>query len=52
MSLMAELEAADWYNQPVDACNERELKAILAHNRLPRTLCGSGQVTANPKQVL
>ena len=32
-SLMEELEAVDWYNQRVDACKDRELKAILAHNR-------------------
>jgi len=32
-SLMEELEAIDWYNQRVDACQEPELKAILAHNR-------------------
>ncbi len=32
-SLMEELEAIDWYNQRVDACQDSELKAILAHNR-------------------
>ena len=32
-SLMEELEAVDWYNQRVDACKDRVLKAILAHNR-------------------
>ena len=32
-SLMEELEAIDWYNQRVDACENSELKAILAHNR-------------------
>lgn len=32
-SLMEELEAVDWYNQRVDACKDRELKAILEHNR-------------------
>lgn len=32
-SLMEELEAVDWYNQRVDACENIELKAILAHNR-------------------
>ena len=32
-SLMEELEAVDWYNQRVDACDDPELKAILAHNR-------------------
>ncbi len=33
VSLMEELEAVDWYNQRVDACQDDELKAILAHNR-------------------
>lgn len=33
ISLMEELEAVDWYNQRVDACQDRELKGILAHNR-------------------
>jgi len=33
VSLMEELEAVDWYNQRVDACNDDELRAILAHNR-------------------
>jgi len=33
ISLMEELEAVDWYNQRVDACSDRELKAILKHNR-------------------
>lgn len=32
-SLMEELEAVDWYNQRVDACQDKELRAILAHNR-------------------
>ncbi|WP_207061885.1 encapsulin-associated ferritin-like protein [Motiliproteus sp. SC1-56] len=32
-SLMEELEAADWYNQRVDAAKDDELKGILAHNR-------------------
>ena len=32
-SLMEELEAVDWYNQRVDACQDKDLKAILAHNR-------------------
>jgi len=32
-SLMEELEAVDWYNQRVDACQDPELRAILAHNR-------------------
>ncbi len=33
VSLMEELEAVDWYNQRVDACTDKELKAILEHNR-------------------
>ncbi len=33
ISLMEELEAVDWYNQRVDACKDKELKAILEHNR-------------------
>jgi ferritin-like protein len=33
LSLMEELEAVDWYNQRMDACNDPDLKAILAHNR-------------------
>ncbi|OGT53434.1 MAG: ferritin [Gammaproteobacteria bacterium RIFCSPHIGHO2_12_FULL_42_13] len=32
-SLMEELEAIDWYNQRVDACQDHELKKILEHNR-------------------
>jgi uncharacterized protein len=32
-SLMEELEAVDWYNQRIDACNCPELRAILVHNR-------------------
>lgn len=32
-SLMEELEAVDWYNQRVDACEDKELAEILAHNR-------------------
>ena len=33
ISLMEELEAIDWYGQRVDACKDKELKAILEHNR-------------------
>jgi len=33
VSLMEELEAVDWYNQRVDTCKDKELEAILAHNR-------------------
>lgn len=33
ISLIEELEAVDWYNQRVDACEDHELRAILAHNR-------------------
>ncbi len=32
-SLMEELEAVDWYSQRVDATDDPELKAVLAHNR-------------------
>lgn len=33
VSLLEELEAIDWYQQRADACRNKELKAILAHNR-------------------
>lgn len=33
ISLMEELEAIDWYNQRIDVCKDRELAAILKHNR-------------------
>jgi hypothetical protein len=33
VSLIEELEAVDWYNQRVDACEDAELRDILAHNR-------------------
>ena len=33
MSLREELEAIDWYQQRVDATEDAELRAILAHNR-------------------
>ena len=32
-SLQEELEAADWYDQRVDAATDQGLKEILAHNR-------------------
>lgn len=32
-SLMEELEAVDWYDQRVAACQDDELREILAHNR-------------------
>ncbi len=32
-SLMEELEAVDWYAQRVDATDDDELRAVLAHNR-------------------
>jgi len=32
-SMQEELEAADWYDQRVDAASDQDLKAILAHNR-------------------
>jgi hypothetical protein len=31
--MQEELEAADWYDQRVDAATDSDLKAILAHNR-------------------
>lgn len=31
-SLMEELEAVDWYQQRIDACTDKELRAILTHN--------------------
>jgi ferritin-like protein len=33
VSLMEELEAVDWYQQRVDACEDETLARILAHNR-------------------
>lgn len=33
VSLMAELEAVDWYSQHAAACQDRDLKAIIEHNR-------------------
>ena len=33
VSLMEELEAVDWYNQRIDATDDQDLAAILAHNR-------------------
>ncbi|OGA47922.1 MAG: ferritin [Betaproteobacteria bacterium RIFCSPLOWO2_12_FULL_62_58] len=33
VSLIEELEAIDWYQQRVNACKNKELQAILAHNR-------------------
>ena len=32
-SMQEELEAADWYDQRVDAATDTDLKEILAHNR-------------------
>ena len=32
-SIMEELEAIDWYDQRVDATDDAELAAVLAHNR-------------------
>jgi hypothetical protein len=31
--MQEELEAADWYDQRVDAATDQDLKEILAHNR-------------------
>lgn len=33
VSLQEECEAADWYDQRIDAAGDAELAAILAHNR-------------------
>jgi ferritin-like protein len=33
VSIMEELEAVDWYAQRVDAAGDRDLAAVLAHNR-------------------
>jgi len=33
VSLAEELEAINWYDQRIDASEDEELKAILAHNR-------------------
>ena len=33
VSIMEELEAVDWYHQRADATSDRDLKAILEHNR-------------------
>ena len=33
VSLTEELEAIDLYNQRADVCKDKELKAILVHNR-------------------
>jgi ferritin-like protein len=33
VSLMEELEAIDWYDQRVDAADDEDLRAVLAHNR-------------------
>ena len=32
VSLMEELEAADWYRQRADGCTDEDLKKILIHN--------------------
>lgn len=32
-SIIEELEAADWYNQRVEATTDDDLRAILRHNR-------------------
>jgi len=32
-SLVEELEAIDWYDQRADGCKDRDLSAILVHNR-------------------
>ena len=32
-SLKEEIEAIDWYQQRIDACEDQQLKKILEHNR-------------------
>lgn len=32
-SLKEEIEAVDWYNQRVEACDDPELRRVLEHNR-------------------
>lgn len=32
-SLIEEMEAVDWYDQRVDAADDADLRAVLAHNR-------------------
>jgi ferritin-like protein len=33
VSIIEELEAIDWYQQRIDATEDKDLKAILSHNR-------------------
>ena len=33
LSLIEELEAVDWYDQRIEVCDDKELRAILEHNR-------------------
>ena len=33
VSLMEELDAADWYQQRAEACTDEELRAVLLHNK-------------------
>jgi hypothetical protein len=33
VSLKEELEAIDWYGQRAEACSDRELQAVLTHNK-------------------
>src|SRR6201992_689210 len=33
VSLREELEAVDWYQQRAEACSDRELAAVLTHNK-------------------
>jgi ferritin-like protein len=37
VTLMEELEAIDWYDQRIKACDNQELRAILSHNRNEET---------------
>jgi hypothetical protein len=52
-SMQEELEAADWYDQRVDAATDQDLKDILGHNRMRRKntspCCSSGIGGATPR---
>ena len=45
-SMQEELEAADWYDQRVDAATDQGLKDILAHNRDEEYLFTAGSLVA------
>jgi hypothetical protein len=45
VSLMEELEAADWYQQRADDCDDAALKAILLHNMREEIEHAAGMAT-------